>query len=54
MLHLLSAIQGDLFSEAPKPSVSEDKKAVNESAKSTAQAAGERAVYVVKKCMDIY
>ncbi|XP_039995270.1 WASH complex subunit 2A isoform X2 [Xiphias gladius] len=31
--------EGDLFSEAPKPSVSEEKKAMNESTKSTAQTA---------------
>uniref|UniRef100_A0A3Q1GR67 WASH complex subunit 2C n=1 Tax=Acanthochromis polyacanthus TaxID=80966 RepID=A0A3Q1GR67_9TELE len=31
---------GDLFSEAPKPPVPEEKKALNESTKSTAQAAG--------------
>lgn len=36
---LCYAIQGDLFSEAPKPPVSEQKK-VDETRKSTAQAAG--------------
>lgn len=37
---LCRAIQGDLFSEAPKPPVSEEKKVQNESMKSTAQTAG--------------
>lgn len=39
------AFQGDLFSEAPKPSVSEEKKSVNENVKSTAQAAGKTHLY---------
>lgn len=37
---LCFALQGDLFSEAPKPPVSEEKRSVNESVKSTAQTAG--------------
>lgn len=37
---LRSVTQGDLFAEAPKPPVSEEKKVLNESIKSTAQTAG--------------
>lgn len=39
-------MQGDLFSEAPKPAVSQEKKAVNESVKSTEESAGKRKIYI--------
>lgn len=36
----VNGLQGDLFSDAPKPPASEDKNLLNESSKSTAHAAG--------------
>lgn len=40
MCFIVLCIQGDLFSEAPKPTVSQEKKVQNEGMKSTAQTAG--------------
>lgn len=42
---LINVSQGDLFSEVPKPPVSEDKNLLNESSKSTAHAAGDADIY---------
>lgn len=42
---LIHVSQGDLFSEAPKLPVSDDKNLLNESLKSTAHAAGNVDIY---------
>lgn len=47
---LLCTVQGDLFSEAPKPAVPQEKKAVSESVKSTEQNTGETVFINVYRC----
>lgn len=45
MCCLIHVCQGDLFSEAPKLPVSDDKNLLNESLRSTAHAAGSAHIY---------